>query len=294
MYTISHNKTLNTIKVKDSDDKVFGEIYLNDGGSLQKLTLNSKPIIQDLAPLNYHETYASSILFPFANRVDKGAYHFDSKPFQLDINVKAENNAMHGFVYNKVFRIVKQETHEDRALITLEYMESNKSIGFPYTYSIQLTYTFSKRNCTLNVSVKNTDSKNFPFTLGWHPYFVSANLFESVLNFDATKKLIIGDRNITTAVENISPVKNFKIENKQLDDCWVLNSNKITFNTPSYVLNIKSSAENNFVQAYTPPKANTIAIEPTTGVSNSFNNNMGLQTLKPNETYAITWELSIN
>jgi len=36
---------------------------------------------------------------------------------------------------------------------------------------------------------------------------------------------------------------------------------------------------------YTPPKLNTIAIEPTTGVSNSFNNKIGLNTLKANDTF---------
>jgi len=48
------------------------------------------------------------------------------------------------------------------------------------------------------------------------------------------------------------------------------------------------------LQAYTPPRLNTIAIEPTTGVSDSFNNNIGLQTLEPNKEYRITWKININ
>ena len=74
---------------------------------------------------------------------------------------------------------------------------------------------------------------------------------------------------------------------------WILNSNEIQFNTPKYQLLISSSVKNNFLQAYTPPKKNIIAIEPTTGVSDSFNNEIGLKILNPNETYNINWSLSI-
>jgi aldose 1-epimerase len=44
---------------------------------------------------------------------------------------------------------------------------------------------------------------------------------------------------------------------------------------------------------YTPPKENIIAIEPTTGVSDSFNNKIGLQILKPKEMYNLNWSLEI-
>ena len=66
------------------------------------------------------------------------------------------------------------------------------------------------------------------------------------------------------------------------------------FNTPKYQLIISASSENTFLQAYTPPKLNSIAIEPTTGVSDSFNNKIGLQILNANESYDVTWNLKIN
>jgi len=64
--------------------------------------------------------------------------------------------------------------------------------------------------------------------------------------------------------------------------------------TPGYILELKSSEKDSYLQLYTPPHKNTIAIEPTTGVSNSFNNGIGLKTLQPNETYTISWNLKIN
>ena len=113
------------------------------------------------------------------------------------------------------------------------------------------------------------------------------------MNIDSNQKLLIGERNITTGVEKIENFKSLKIKDQQLDDCWILNSGKVMFNTPLYDLTMTSSVDNNFLQAYTPPKPNTIAVEPTTGVSDSFNNKIGLQELKTKESYDVTWDLKI-
>lgn len=293
MYNINHNHDLNILEIKDSNQLLCGEIHLNDGGSLQKLTLNGTNIIQDLTPLNYKDTYASSILFPFANRIKDGSYSFNGKNYQFEINQKEENNALHGLVYNKTFNVINKETNNDSATILLEYIEKNKAIGFPFTYSIQLKYVIKKDTLSLAVSIKNTDSEAFPYTIGWHPYFLSDNLQKSNLSFDSNQKLIIGERNIATGIEEIKVQENLEIKDKKLDDCWALNSNKIKFNTPKYQLIIDSSAKNNFLQLYTPPKLNTIAIEPTTGVSDSFNNKIGLEILNPDEIYTIKWDLKI-
>jgi len=293
VYKINHIKETNILEVTTTDKTVFGKIHLNQGASLQELTLNKSAIIQDLTPLEYQTTYASSILFPFANRIKDGLYSFENEEYQLEKNQEEEQNALHGFVYNKTFKIVSKETSETAASITLEYTENSKTKGFPYTYSILVTYIFSKDSLVLKVDIKNTDSKTFPFTLGWHPYFISNNLSKSNLSFDCKEKLIIGDRNITTGTEDIQSKISLDIEEQKLDDCWILNTDKVAFKTPNYQLNFTSSADNNFLQAYTPPKANTIAIEPTTGVSNSFNNKIGLQTLPPNKEYSITWKINI-
>ena len=293
MYHIKRNNEFNVLEINNPKKKLNAKIFLNDGASLQELTLNGHEIIKDLSPLNYSSTYAYSILFPFVNRIKDGAYTYENKTYQFDINHKEENNALHGLVYNKTFKVIEQVVNNDFASIKLEYNETNKSIGFPYTYSIQLEYLFSDTDCSLKVSVKNTSKEAFPFTIGWHPYFFSDNLFNSSLNFNSSQKLTIGDRNITTGIKKIEPLNTFEVKDKQLDDCWMLDSNTITFITPKYQLLISSSQDNNFLQLYTLPKTNYIAIEPTTGVSDSFNNKIGLQILNSKDIYTITWSLKI-
>lgn len=296
MYKIEHQKDHQNSQVKlmNASKTSHAVISLNQGASLQKLTIKDTTIIEDLFPLQYADTYASSILFPFANRIKDGIYTFNEKQYQLNTNHNKENNALHGFVYDKTFKIISENVSGSEASIELEYEEFKMTKGFPYTYKIQLIYTLNEDGLNLNVLVKNTDSKPFPFTIGWHPYFKSKNLYNSKVKFDCSKKVVLGDRLITTGTEDYPQNKSLQIEDKQLDDCFILNSNNIHFLTPEYDLEMTSSSKDTFLQLYTPPKKNIIAIEPTTGISDSFNNKIGLQILEPGDTYSIDWALQIN
>ncbi|WP_203256825.1 aldose 1-epimerase [Hyunsoonleella ulvae] len=293
MYHINYNKTLNILEITNPEASVYGKIYLEQGASLQELTLNNHEIIQDLSPLPYSDTYASSILFPFANRIKDGEYEFAGKTYQFEKNQAEEQNALHGLVYNKTFHVINEETTKDKASITLEYVEQNTAIGFPYTYKIRVEYVFAQTLVDVKITIENTDTKVFPFTVGWHPYFTSSNLYESHVSFDSTEKITLGDRNITTGTESINNNDTIQIKDSFFDDCWILNSDNVVFKTPDYNLKFNATGNNNFVQLYTPPRQNTIAIEPTTGVSDSFNNKIGLNTLEPGKTYSITWSIKI-
>jgi len=279
MYKIEHQNEHqnNKVKLTNESKSSYATIDLNLGASLQNLIIKNTAVIEDLYPLKYAETYASSVLFPFANRIKDGVYTFNKKQYQLDINHKEENNALHGFVYDKTFQILSENVSDSEVSIKLEYEEFKMSKGFPYTYTIQLIYTLNEDGLNLNVFVKNTDSKSFPFTIGWHPYFMSKNLYNSKVKFDCSKKVVLGDRLITTGTEDYPHNTSLQIEDKQLDDCFILSSNKIHFLTPEYNLEMTSSSKDTFLQLYTPPNKNTIAIEPTTGISDSFNNKIGVK-----------------
>lgn len=298
MYQINqiHNSDSSNhcLEIENSEYNCYAKIHLNLGASLQELTLNGHQIIKDLSPLTYNNTYASSILFPFANRIKDGHYTFNGKAYQFEINQKEENNALHGLVYDKPFTVIDQKATQDKASVKLLYNQTNHSVGFPYTFSLLLEYTLTKNSINLNASIKNTGPEAFPFTIGWHPYFSSDNLYNSYLKFESNKTLVFDDRNITIDKTNIEPFNEFKIEDKNLDDCFVLNSNEIHFFTPNYNFLMTSSETDNFLQLYTPPHANTIAIEPTTGVSDSFNNGIGLKILDPQTFYEINWNITIN
>ena len=235
----------------------------------------------------------AALLFPFANRIDNGVYSYNNKSYQLKCNEINNNNALHGLIYNKKFKLISKKTGVNSTSVNLEYIETVKNAGFPFTYKIQLIYKTTKKSLRLKVRIENTDTLAFPFTLGWHPYFYSSNLMKSNIHFHADKKVIHNKKKISEGMESYNSEKKLKLADKNLDDCFHLSAKKIKFKTPKYHLALKTTAKNNYLQIYTPDNANAIAIEPLTGISNSFNNKEGLQVLEPNAAFSTTWKLKI-
>jgi len=100
-----YNKRLNSIKLMNSNCNSMAKICLSQGGSLQELTLNNNLVIGSLDPLKYQITFASAILFPFANRINQGLYKYSQRDYKLECNEKQNNNAIHGLIFNKQFNI---------------------------------------------------------------------------------------------------------------------------------------------------------------------------------------------
>ena len=267
-------------------------ISLNEGARISSLIVGGKTIIKELPDFSYSDSYAAAILFPFASRIEKGAYQFDGKTYQLDCN-QAGINALHGLVYNKTSTVINQKVTDSTAAVTMVYTETNPPKGFPFQYALEVTYTLSENNVGIAIKVTNLDTTPFPFTLGWHPYFYTEHLAESVVKFNSHQQVAFDEKLITKELVLFTNEGDFAIENKQLDDCFVMNDAVIEFETNEYQVTITSDAAQNYLQMFTPPHRMLIAIEPMTGISNSFNNGIGLQVLAPAKTYEINWHLSI-
>jgi aldose 1-epimerase len=295
MFKINHVKTegSNYIELKNLESNSSAKIFLDLGGSLQELNLGNNTIIKNLYPLNYKDTYASAILFPFVSRIKDGTYSFEDKKYNLKINEKEKNNAIHGLIFNKHFEVLEQNTSKAKASIKLQFKVVENPQGFSFKFTIQLVYSLTKSSLSLKVIIKNIDTKSFPFSIGWHPYFYSSDLYNSFLNFKSTTKIVFDKKMIPTDYKKIDLVNEIQLKNKKLDNCYTLENNQVFFKTPNYSISINSTSKEKYLQIYTPNKLNTLAIEPATAPANSFNNLKGLQILKPNNEYEITWKIEL-
>ena len=276
------------------NDKLNAKISLHEGGRLNELQFNGISIIEDELALKYEDTFASSILFPFANRIKNGLYSFEGKEYQFNCNENERDNALHGLVYDKKFVLIEKGLGFDSCSITLLYEEKEKSIGFPFHYNIYLKYTLKENEICLSVKIKNTDNKSFPYTLGWHPYFISSDLHNSFLNFESSQKVQFDENLITTGFIKSKQKTPYQIKDNLLDDSYILNSNSIGFTTPLYNIQLEASTKENYLQIYTPKNRKTIAVEPMTGICDSFNNKTGLQILHSNEEHEVKWNLTFS
>lgn len=292
-YTQDQSKAIDYLELKNPDASCYAKVDLILGGSIQELKLGQKTIIssKDMSP--YHKTFRSSILFPFVNRIENGSYSFNKKNFELDKSETDKHNAIHGLVHDKNFQLIDQEISEKKASATMSYDEEQPISGFPFKYKITLEYVLTKNSLELKVQVKNKDQSAFPFSLGWHPYFKTNDLFNSQLNINSSKRILVNDKMIPNGVEQIDWNGFRKIEDQIFDDCFVLKTNNVEFRTPEYNLEFTFTPEENYLQLYTPNDRKSIAIEPQTAPANSFNTKMGLQILKPNDVYNLNWKINL-
>ena len=297
MYIINHIQdqanAVDYLELKSPDDSCYAKIDLNFGGSLQQLKLGNKTIISSENVTRSHHAFNSSILFPFVNRIENGSYSFNGKNFNFPINEKDRNNSLHGLVFDKFFNITSQDIQDNKAKVSLVYNETHPTIGFPYKYNLVLEYILTETTLELNVEVSNIDQNEFPFNLGWHPYFKVEDLFNSELKINSRKRILVNDKMIPNGEKQIDWNRFIKIKDESFDDCFVLNSNQIEFKTPEYHLELDFSHNENFLQIYTPYGRKSIAIEPQTAPANSFNSKTGLKILKPNETYGLKWKINL-
>ena len=125
-----------------------------------------------------------------------GKYTFNGTEYQLECNEVALNNSLHGHVYNKPFEVTNIETSEEMAAITFSYTSFGAVAGFPFSYKLDIIYTYAKSKLVIDFKVENIGEKEFPFGLGWHPYFKAENLAESKLKFKGDKKYFLNEKNI--------------------------------------------------------------------------------------------------
>jgi aldose 1-epimerase len=165
----------------------------------------------------------------------------------------------------------------------------HESPGFPFPFDFKVTYTIKKESVQVEFFVHNTGNNVFPFGVGWHPYFVTETQENTHINFNSDKKFEVNESMIPYKAEKVTE-SNFDLANIIVDNAFRLTDRTINLKADSYQLLIKVP-EDSFLQLYTPPNRNSIAIEPMSCISNAFNNALGLKTLKKQEEFK--WEIAI-
>jgi aldose 1-epimerase len=279
-------------------DRMSCKVFPNLGGSLQQLTVDNIDVIDgitiDESGLeDYRNSFKSSILFPFPNRVKDGRYVYGEKTYQLDVNDTYFKNAIHGLVYDRSFTFHKELNNPEKARLELKYSAEGDHSGFPFAYELRLVYTFSNTGkLSLSFKVKNTGFQSFPFGLGWHPYFRSGNLSQSTLAFEAKDHFVCRERMIPEEKEEAGIDAKFALGDLTFDDGYSLETPACTFDTPDYQLRLEfDTGVESYLQIYTPPHRSSLALEPMTCIADAFNNGVGLDALDPGQQYQ--WTINV-
>jgi len=278
------------------------EIVLLKNGKLHHL-LNGN---LDINAFENKGIYNSAKLFPFPNRIRDGKYSFSGNSYNLPLNYQEENNACHGFVYDKPFEMICSKITSKYIEATFNYVYNGENKGFPFPFIIELKYILSiKDGFTFETKVTNISTEPFPMGDGWHPFLsFNQNIDNHFLRFEADEFIEVDNHSIPNG--NRKTYNKFntltQINKNEFDSCFKLNSNRDIHSTELFnrEKNLKiilwqeiGVGKYNYIQVYTPPERNSIAIEPMTCNINSFNNLDDLIILQPNGIFNASYGMKI-
>ncbi len=282
-----------------TSDRIRCKIFPHLGGSLQELVIDKIKVIDGITVdekglEDYLNSFKSSVLFPFPNRIKDGVFNFGERSFELGINDLTFNNAIHGLIYDQSFALEEATQEGGKAFLRLKYRSEGNHPGFPFEYDLFLTYSlFDSGGFSLGFEVTNTGYQTFPFGIGWHPYFLSGNLSQSLFSMEAQDHYLCTERMIPEEKEAAELKEKFVIGDLKFDDGYSLAKPFCHFETPDYNLRLSfNTGVESYLQIYTPPHRNSMAIEPMTCITNALNNGIGLKELEPGQEYK--WSVDMN
>lgn len=240
----------------------------------------------------------SSLLAPFPNRIADGRYMFEGKEYQLSINKPDEHNAIHGFVSDKAFSVVRSDECPEGYELVLQY-QSDGVEGFPFPFEITVTYLFTDDDrLNIKTEVKNTGDASIPIGFGWHPYFTTgADVGNLTLKLPPVKQLEADSRLIPTGA--MAEVNDWAVPEKIADAVFdtgfefISENREVVLSDDYLTITISCGEGYNYLQVFTPPWRTSIAIEPMTCAANAFNNKLGPRILQPGSGFSAEFEISV-
>jgi aldose 1-epimerase len=237
--------------------------------------------------------FKSCKLSPFACRIKNGTYQFAGNNYTIE-KFFLGTNAIHGLIYDANFSVLLQSANEENATLVLQHEYRGTDKGYPFFFDCTITYQLKKNNeLSITTEIINRDNKSIPVQDGWHPYFtLGKKVDELELQINSLERIIFDDKMIPTG--KLLSYKEFtepkKIGSHFFDDCF-----KLDFDSPQPLcilkdvnnkIQIEISPDKSYpyLQIYTPPNRQSIAIENLSAPPDAFNNGINLMILLPGDT----------
>lgn len=283
------------IIISDSDRGDYCSIVPAFGGNIRELILNNESVISGYATLEQfrvNESYRSTFLIPFPNRISGGRYSFKKEEYRLPKNCVP--NALHGFFHNREMVVKEKLVGEKGASLILGYDYKGTYEGYPFCFETEITVILNVGGFRCLIDITGEEDGSLPAGAGWHPYFKFGNepVDRLQMRLPACDILELDDNKIPTGkVMPYGFYEDFDYLNREhFDTGFTVPSTHcmVELYSDTRKKGIRVEQErvrggNCYFQIYTPPDRRSIAIEPMTCAANAFNNTMGLQILEKGE-----------
>jgi aldose 1-epimerase len=309
--TVNSENGWHSLQLKDTVTGTIAEVIPDAGAILNSFSVlnNGRPMnlvegFHSMADWNENKTkgFRSAKLSPYVCRVADSTYEWAGKTHNLSKFI-LNGVAIHGIIYDAAFQVVETMSAQDHAEVELKFAYRKGDPGFPFEYDCLVKYRLDADNLlTISTLIHNHDNVPIPMTDGWHPYFTFGSKVDGYQLMINTDKMLEYDSALIPTGNHI-PVEGFRsgvtIGDRHFDNGFVLDQSahqpmaRLSDPASGMSLEFHPDAHYPFMQVYTPPHRNSIAIENLSSAPDAFNNGIGLVTLKPDESRVFTVKLKV-
>ena len=264
------------------------------GGGLAALSHDGTDLVTPQAGESGPPQFRGAVLAPWSNRVADGRYSFDGNEHVLPVTEPERRNALHGLVLDRDWEC--SERADDAVTLRLELAQP---AGYPFELALTLTYALTDSGLTVRLDANNTGATRAPFGCGFHPYIRPGvtPIDAAPLRLEATERLLTDDVRLLpigqesavdtpydfTSAHPIGPL--------HLDDAFsgIAASDDGRHRLRIGGVEVWWSPAMPWVQLFTPPDRDAIAVEPCTSPPDAFRSGNDLVVIAPDETYRVEW-----
>ena len=301
------------LEIKNTRNGEFITVFPDFGGMIHQVALQKNGQLYqivdgcaDSREMQQNDKARGAQLFPFANRVRDGKYNFAGKSYQMPINWPQEHHTIHGFVRDEKFAVLNQNCTDHFAMLSLSFQYAGLFEGYPFPFQLQIDYRLTAESgVIISTRVKNCGDSAMPCGDGWHCYFQTGSLLNKVeMQLPAVLRIETDERGIPVGAETRDSTWESltRLEDTFLDTGYkILNNSgksavKLFDRKKDLTINIwqeTGEQKYNYLQLYTPPSRQSIAVEPMTSKTDAFNNNDGVLVLQPGNSSQTRWGVSL-
>lgn len=234
-------------------------------------------------------------LIPWPNRIRDGRYSFGEVDYQLPISEVPRHTALHGLNEGFSWRLVSHTGAE-----VVQQHTFHPEAGWPGTLTVSITHSLTDDGLRVEVHVINDGAAPLPYGYGVHPYFAFDTPGEVMLEVPFNEELRVDeDRLLPIALVPTTKGKDFRtaraLGQTVFDTAFTASTDpdwRVRLVGPQYTVEVWAGEALPWVQVYTRPERDTIAVEPMTCGPDAFNpgpTHDSLIVLSPGDSHTATW-----
>ena len=210
-------------------------------------------------------------MLPYCGRIRGGSFTYWGILRKVPQNHPGIPDPIHGDGWKLNWTVVEQTNTS----VKLSVSHDKSDVGFPFSYTAEITYQISDGNLTVDMTVQNPAPLPMPCGMGVHPFFVREKdvelNFKSQVVWSNESDPIFDEPYTTPSAWNFNGGKALK--NAVFDTCFGGFEEQAQIVYPSKEITVDMTTTDIFhhVVLFAPKNKNFFSLEPCSNASNAFN-----------------------